>query len=180
MNFQDVGSNGSRLIEGAGIAGFEQHKTATAIRFVPTSQKRYALRRLSLPAQESIHGLSQGSGMPSRAGFRTRGPSSRGEVPVRDIKREGSSVFAGNGGILSVGVHQAEWRWLKRTTGRLKRCLWKSLKQRHLPGFGFFRRGEIGVLPGHRTAPQEIVPKNCNKVPKDCNSEIESWQPVIN
>jgi hypothetical protein len=58
MNFQDVGSNGSRLIEGAGIAGFEQHKTATAIRFVPTSQKRYALRRLSLPAQESIHGLS--------------------------------------------------------------------------------------------------------------------------
>jgi hypothetical protein len=35
---------------------------------------------------------------------------------VRDVKREGSLVFAGNGGFLSVGVHQAERCWLRKTT----------------------------------------------------------------
>src|ERR1035437_2264264 len=65
MNLQDVGPNRSRLIEGARIAGFEQHKTATAIPFVPTSQKRHALRRLSQAAEKSIRGLSQGPGQHS-------------------------------------------------------------------------------------------------------------------
>ena len=62
MDFQNVRPNSSRFIEGARITGLEQHKTAAAICFVPTSQKRNALRRLSLPAKESIHRLPQGSG----------------------------------------------------------------------------------------------------------------------
>ena len=38
---------------------------------------------------------------------------------VGDLKRECSLVFAGNGGFLRVGVHQAEWRWPTKIKGML-------------------------------------------------------------
>jgi hypothetical protein len=45
-------------------------------------------------------------------------------------------------------------------------------EKKKLPGFGFSQRDEIGVWPSQETDPGE-------KVPKNCNSEIRSWRPMI-
>ncbi len=58
-------------------------------------------------------------------------------LQVRDIRREGFLVFAGNGGFLSVGVYQTEWSWLRMTKGKLK----------HAPPAPYATLGEIAPLP---------------------------------
>ena len=52
------------------------------------------------------------------------------------------------------------------------RCLEKSLKRSSFLVFEFSLRGEIRVRPSQKT--------RSGKVPKNCNSEINSWRPVIN
>jgi hypothetical protein len=63
--------------------------------------------------------------------------------------------------------NQADQGW------RPDRCFWKCLKRRDFPVSGFSGGGRIGAWPSQKAAFGE-------RVPKDSNSGIGNWRPVIN